>query len=170
MCDSKCEFKATDFWHNSLEQYITNMRWFRGWPDFHHSLIQDGQGEGNLSRHSVHLFGSTFLCGSFILQNLHTFGKDGCQQILFYRLIMICDPRKGNRSPSFHIQMLKMILCTWLGFKPISKANHGSQVEWGFWFSTVVLSTPTPREGIGTKHTVIRSLDGPTWNDGRAIL
>ena len=100
------------------------MRWFRGWPDFRHSLIQEGA-----------FFGSTFLCGSFILQNFHTFGKDGCQQILFYRLIMTCDPRKGNRSPSFLIQMLRKILWTRLGFKPISKANHGGQVEWVFWYS-----------------------------------
>lgn len=145
------------------------MRWFRGWPDFRHSLIQEGAGGGESVKTFSSSFWLYFFCG-FILQNFHTFGKDGCQQSLFYRLIMTCDPRKGNRSPSFHIQKLRKILWTWIGFKPISKANHGGQVEWVFWFSTVILSTPTAREGIGTKHTMIRSLDGPTWNEGRIIL
>ena len=30
--------------------------------------------------------------------------------------------------------------------------------------------TPMPREGSGKKDTVIRSLDGATWNEGRIVL
>lgn len=53
--------------------------------------------------------------------------------------------------------MLRKILWTQLGFI-ISKANHGGQGE----YSDFLLWSypPTPREGIGTKHTMIRSLDG----------
>lgn len=55
-------------------------------------------------------------------------------------------------------------------FKPISEMNHGGQVERVFRFPAWSQVTPTPGEGARMKDTVIRSLDGNTWNEGRVAL